>query len=72
MFLCLIQGFNKIKKKIFFEKFFRIGNTAQQIRTRNERVWSVRWLNSNKYILATGSELGTLTLWDIRLTRCIS
>lgn len=44
----------------------RTGNTAQQIRCQNQRIWSVRWNRSRDYTLLTGSDQGLITLWDIR------
>jgi len=59
----LIHGFFCFYKKIFF---LRIGHIPQNLRAKEQRIYSVRWLSPSKYILATGSDLGKIALWDIR------
>uniref|UniRef100_A0A914NIM1 WD_REPEATS_REGION domain-containing protein n=1 Tax=Meloidogyne incognita TaxID=6306 RepID=A0A914NIM1_MELIC len=44
----------------------RIGHIPQNLRAKEQRIYSVRWLSPSKYILATGSDLGKIALWDIR------
>ncbi|KAL3112825.1 hypothetical protein niasHT_019799 [Heterodera trifolii] len=44
----------------------RLGNTAQQIRCLQQRIWSVRWDRFRDYVLVTGSDSGEIALWDIR------
>uniref|UniRef100_A0A914KPC4 DNA excision repair protein ERCC-8 n=1 Tax=Meloidogyne incognita TaxID=6306 RepID=A0A914KPC4_MELIC len=44
----------------------RIGHIPQNLRAKEQRIYSVRWISPSKYILATGSDLGKIALWDIR------
>lgn len=44
----------------------RIGHIPQNLRAKDQRIYSVRWFSSSNYILATGSDQGKIALWDIR------